>query len=151
MFLWEIRKISAFFWWKKHLICCYGYIFFLLEPVHDKTYNKTCVTSKNSDSPVHPPSMTRVLIHPSLDSQEAVEGSCDQQRLWSDCADGQADLSICWWHKSYCRFCCALAHFVVLIRSAFNTHNNCFHWQIRRNINTFWLIKVPYIMLMNGS
>ena len=26
-------------------------------------------------------------------------------RLWSDCADAQADLSLCWSHKSYCRFC----------------------------------------------
>ena len=23
-FYWEIRKISAFFGWKKHLLCCYG-------------------------------------------------------------------------------------------------------------------------------
>ena len=44
-------------------------------PAHDKTYNKTCVTSKGSDQDVHPPSMARVLVHPSLDSPEIVEGT----------------------------------------------------------------------------
>ena len=53
---------------------------FLNEPAHDKTY-KTCVTSKNSDQPVHPPSMARVLVHPSFDSPEAIESTCDQRRL----------------------------------------------------------------------
>ena len=31
------------------------------EPAHDKTYNKTCVTSKNSDQPVHLCSLIRVF------------------------------------------------------------------------------------------
>ena len=52
-----------------------------IEPVHNKTYNKTCVTSKDSDQPVHLPSIAVVLVYPSLDSREAVEGTCDQQRL----------------------------------------------------------------------
>ena len=51
------------------------------QPKQDKTYNKTCVTSKDSDQPVHPPSMARILISPSLDSMEAVEGTCYQRRL----------------------------------------------------------------------
>ena len=51
---------------------------FIFEPAHQKTYNKTCVTSKDSDPPVHPP---RVLLYPSLDSPEAVEVSVDQRRL----------------------------------------------------------------------
>ena len=45
------------------------------EPAHDKTNNKSCVTSKDTDQPVHTPSMARVLIHPSLDSLDAVEGT----------------------------------------------------------------------------
>ena len=49
--------------------------------MHHKTYNKTCVTSKNSDQPVHPPSMARVLIYSIFNSLEAVEGTCHQQRL----------------------------------------------------------------------
>ena len=81
-----------------------------IELVHDKTYNRTCLTSKDLDQPVHPPSIVRVLVYPSLDGPEAVEGTCDQGRLWSDCADAQAVLSLCWSHKFYCRFCHAFAH-----------------------------------------
>ena len=52
-----------------------------MEPARDKTYNKTCVTSKDSDKPVHPLSTARLLIYPSLDSPGAVEGTCDQRGL----------------------------------------------------------------------
>ena len=46
----------------------YFCIHILYMPVRDKTYNKTCVISKDSDQHVHPPSMTRVLVYPTLDS-----------------------------------------------------------------------------------
>ena len=77
-----------------------------IKPVHDKTYNKTCVTGNNSDWFVHPPSMAIVLVYQSLDSLEAVEDRrCNQQRFCSDCVDAQADASLRWLHKSYYRFC----------------------------------------------
>ena len=53
---------------------------------------------KDSNKPLHPPSMARVLVYPSLDSPESVEGTCNQRRLWSDCADAQADLNLSWLH-----------------------------------------------------
>ena len=31
-------------------------------PEHEKTYNMTCVTSKDSDQAVHPPSLARVFV-----------------------------------------------------------------------------------------
>ena len=34
-----------------------------------------------------------------------------QQRLWSDWADDQADLNLCWAHMSFCWFCHALPQF----------------------------------------
>ena len=37
-----------------------------------------------------------VLIYPSLDSLEAVEGTCDQRRPSSACAHAQADLGLRW-------------------------------------------------------
>ena len=51
------------------------------EPVHNKTYNKTGSTSKDSDQSVHPHSMARVFVYISLDSPECVEWTCDQRRL----------------------------------------------------------------------
>ena len=33
----------------------------VIEPPHDKTNKMTCVPSKDSDRPVHPPSLIRVL------------------------------------------------------------------------------------------
>ena len=70
-------------------------------------YHKTCMTSKDSDQPAHPPSMARVLVYPSLNSLNAVEGTCDQQRLWSDCTDAQADLSLRWSHVLLLVLSCA--------------------------------------------
>ena len=61
-----------------------------------------------TDQPIN---LVRVLVYHSLDSPEAVEGTCDQRWLWSDCADAQTDLSLRWPYKSYCKFCRALAHF----------------------------------------
>ena len=52
-----------------------------IGPAHDKTYRKTCVTSEESDQPVHLPSMARVFVCFFLNSLEAVEGTCDQGRL----------------------------------------------------------------------
>ena len=53
------------------------------EPAHDKTYRKTFVTRKDSEQPVHPSSMAKVYVYPSSDRLEAVEGTCDQRRLWT--------------------------------------------------------------------
>ena len=34
---------------------------FTNEPAHDKSYNKTCATSEDSDQPAHPRSLIRVF------------------------------------------------------------------------------------------
>ena len=57
--------------------------------------------------------MARFLVHSSFDSRQAVDGTCDQQRLRSDSADAQADLSLHKSHKSCCRFCLALAQLII--------------------------------------
>ena len=38
-----------------------------------------------------------------------------QQRLWSDWADAQADLSLRWAHRSFCRFCHVAAHIDITV------------------------------------
>ena len=92
------------------------YIVFNFSQRTTKTYNKTSVTSKYSDQPVHPPSMAKDFIYPSLDSQEAVKDICNQRRFLSDCTDAQADPSLSWSHMSYCRFYRALALFIFIVR-----------------------------------
>ena len=74
------------------------------KPAHDKTYNKTCVTSKDFDQPVLLLSTAGVIVHPSSDSPKAAESTGDHRRLWSDVADAQADLSLRWSHKSFVGF-----------------------------------------------
>ena len=48
------------------------------EPAHDKTYNNSCMTSKDSDQPVHSPSMAMVFVYPYFDNPEVVEGTRDR-------------------------------------------------------------------------
>ena len=109
-------NIKSELWFSSTLLRVLKYIVMMTnEPAYDKTYNKTCATSNDSDQPVHPPSMTRVFVYPVLDSLEAVEGICDQRRLWSDCADAQDDQSLHWSHKSCCRFCRAMAKMIFFL------------------------------------
>ena len=65
------------------------------ELVHNKTYNKTCATSK--------------------DRSAYASAQCDQRLRWSHVPsrDKRAPLPIlscCWLHRSHCRFCRARAH-----------------------------------------
>ena len=46
--------------------------------MHDKTYNKTCEISKDSDKSINLPSMARVLVYFSLNSIVAVKSIYDQ-------------------------------------------------------------------------
>ena len=75
-----------------------------IEPAHDKTYSNSCATSEDSDQPVHPRSLIRVfaermcLIQPQVYPQRY---NREPSAYWMD---EQADLSLCWLHRSYCRF-----------------------------------------------
>ena len=50
------------------------------------------------------------LFIPLRIAQRLLKKAHEQWRLWSDCTDGHADLSLHWSHKVYCWFCCALTH-----------------------------------------
>ena len=45
--------------------------------------------------------------------------SCGQQRLWSDLAYAQADLSLCWAHMPFCCFCHEAAQILYHVLSCF--------------------------------
>ena len=81
-----------------------------LEPVHDKTYIKTCATSEDSDQPTHLRSLIRVFADRMCLLQPPGYPMIDKQESLSDWMDKQADLNLCWSHRSYCRFCHALIH-----------------------------------------
>ena len=63
------------------------------EPQNDKTNKMTCAPSKDSDQPGHSPSL--ISLHcpheETLDPQPLLFA---QRRLWSNCADAQAGLSL---------------------------------------------------------
>ena len=61
---------------------------------HHKTYLWTCAPSEVSDQSAHSRSLIRIFPVRSLDSHGCEDCSCGQRRLWSDCANAQADLSL---------------------------------------------------------
>ena len=81
-----------------------AYPVFIIEPSHDKTYYKTCVTSEDSDS-CTVTQFGKVFVNPSLDSPETVEGTCDQQIGLRGCAGVFAG-----------RTCPIVAHFCIILQ-----------------------------------
>ena len=67
-----------------------------------KTYMRTCAQFDQN------------LHWACLDNQWCKVSSCGQRRLWSDCADGQADLSHRWAHMSEGTFSHVTSHIVLL-------------------------------------
>ena len=80
-----------------------------IEPAHDKTYNKTCATSEDSDQPAHPRSLIRVFADRICLLQPVGYPKRDKGEPLPYWVDVQADLSLCWLHRPYCRFYHALA------------------------------------------
>ena len=68
-----------------------------------QTQNKTCMTSEDSDQPAHRMSLLKPPGYPKRDKREPLP-------YW---VDVQGDLSLCWLHRSYCRFCRALVRMFV--------------------------------------
>ena len=64
------------------------------ELPHDKTNKMACAPSKHSDQPGHPPSLIRVFAVRMKKAWVLSYPLSAQQRLWSDWADAQANLSL---------------------------------------------------------
>ena len=96
--------------------------------------------------------MPSFLAYPSLGILEAVEGTCDQRGHWSDCTDGRDDQSISWSHKSYYRFCHALAQIYLFCCKQWN---HCISEINKNDIFTQWkdmifsLVKNNMVMLFS--
>ena len=63
-----------------------------------------CAPSKDSDQPVHPPSLIRVFAVRMKKACVLSYPLSAQRRLWSDRADAQADLSLRWAHICFVCF-----------------------------------------------
>ena len=59
--------------------------------LHEHAHEKNNLITKDSDQPVYPSSMARVLVYPS-GWPKAVKGKRDQRRLCSDCAGRTIDI-----------------------------------------------------------
>ena len=75
-----------------------------------------CALSKDSDQPGHLPSLIKVFAVCMKNAWVLSYPLSAQWRIWSDWADAQADLSLCWAHRSCCWFCHAVAHLLFIIR-----------------------------------
>ena len=72
-------------------------------------WQSSCAPSQDSDQPGHPPSVIRVFaVHMKKAWVLSYQLSA-QWRLWSDWADAQADLSLCWAHTLFFWFCHVVA------------------------------------------
>ena len=63
-----------------------------------------CAPSQDSDQPGHPPSLIRVFVVRMKKAWVLSYPLNTQRRLWSDWADAQADLSLCWAHTHFVGF-----------------------------------------------
>ena len=81
-----------------------SWMFKLTELPHDKTNKMACAPSEDSDQPGHPPSLIRVFTARMKKAWGLIYPSRAQRRLWSDWADAQADLCLCWTHSHFVGF-----------------------------------------------
>ena len=87
-------------WIRKISTCILG----INEPHHSKTNKMACVPSEDTDQPGHPPSRIRVFAVRMKKAWVLSYPLSAQRRLWSDWADAQADLSLCWAHSHFVGF-----------------------------------------------
>ena len=76
-------------------------------PIWAKTWKNQqneCAPSKDSDQPGHPPSLIRVFAVRMKKVSTLSYLLTAQQRLWSDWADSQANLSLRWTHSHFVGF-----------------------------------------------
>ena len=77
------------------------------EPPHDKTNKMIRTPSEDSDQPGHPPSLIRAFAVHIKTPWVLSYPLSTQRRLWSDCTDAQANLSLWWVHCMLVLSCCS--------------------------------------------
>ena len=95
-----------------------------------------CAPSEDSDQPGHPPSLIRVFAVRMKKTWVLSYTMSAQQSLWSDWANAQADLSLCWAHT----------HFVGFVMSWLN-YNVCL-WTMKA-IPSEWMCRVIWAIAVH--
>ena len=101
--------------------------------MHDKTYDKSCEISEDSGQPVRPCQLISLCwLH--LPSTAPVYPKTDKRESLQYRVDVQADLSLCWLHRSYCR---------LLQCAGFNLY----YWNLKQFLNTETTDKLFHLAL----
>ena len=90
----------------------YHWLWIMIEQQHDKMNKMTCAPSADSDQPRQPPSLISLCCALNGKLRTWDFSSCRQRSIWSDWADAQADLCLCWAHRSFCLFCSVAAQLI---------------------------------------
>ena len=104
--VWFLYPQSAKSFWKMHVT----YILLSYDLAVIKwaaswqNQSNGCAPSEDSDQPGHPPSLIRVFAVRMKKAWVLSHPLSAQQRLWSDWADAQADLSLRWAHSHFVGF-----------------------------------------------
>ena len=83
-----------------------------------------CAPSEDSDQPGHPPSLIRVFSICMNKHWFLSYPLSPQRRLWSDWADAQADLSLCWAHSQFVGFVMLWLKYSIM--TYYVTHRNIY-------------------------
>ena len=81
------------------------------ERPHDKTNKMACQPSEDSDQPGHQSSLIRGFACAPWVTKDSCFHHVDIKD-WSDWADAQNDLRLCWEHTPFCWFCHASAQII---------------------------------------
>ena len=107
----QIRRLA----WAVAVCLCDKYLFIWADSNLSHLMTKPTkwrAPSEDSDQPGHPPSLIRVFAVRMKKNWVLSYPLSTLRRLWSDLADAQADLSLCWVHMPFCWFCHAVAHLI---------------------------------------
>ena len=105
-----IHTALTLHWWCKNSFS----VSRIYESAHDKTYNKSCATSEDSDHPAHPRSLIRVLADRMFLLQPPGYLKRDKRESLPYVVDVQADLLVT-------QVLCALAHYLERSAACFKT------------------------------
>ena len=100
-----------------------------------------CAPSKGSDQPGYPPSLIRVFTVCMKKAWVLSYPLSTQRRLWSDWADAQADLSLCWAHSHIVGF---VMRRLICIDRDFDYTSGYSGWSVLRPL-AFTLISNVYV------